>query len=381
MNYTEHELLRLARRRNNAKRSYLLVNPLQGKHVPVAPSQALGMMDALADVAARSLMAASADPRPVLVIGFAETATAIGAVVAARLGEHGHYVTTTREAVPGVNEWLHFSEEHSHAVEQKLCTDGLDAVIDAGAQLVLVDDELSTGRTLINIAAQLRARFPKLRNQRFLAVSVINRLSEENRTRLREAGIDCAALLQLPDEDYTSTVAQFDISIPMDARDAALPAAHVETHADGQLHLPDARRCLPAQNYMTECRELAGRLIQTEALRRLTGRRVRVLGTEEFMFPALLLARTLEPFADVRFHATTRSPIGICTAPGYPITSGCRLRSVYEAERETYIYNLDRCDVTLLFTDATLPAPGLCDLAHAVSAFGCDYLLALCVHH
>ena len=35
--YTAADTLRIAKRYNNPKRSYLLVNPLQAKHIPVSP--------------------------------------------------------------------------------------------------------------------------------------------------------------------------------------------------------------------------------------------------------------------------------------------------------------------------------------------------------
>lgn len=79
--YTAADTLRIAKRYNNPKRSYLLVNPLQAKHIPVSPAAALEMMGALGDQVAAKY------PEARLVIGFAETATAIGAAVAARLGE------------------------------------------------------------------------------------------------------------------------------------------------------------------------------------------------------------------------------------------------------------------------------------------------------
>ena len=43
--YTQENTLRLAKRYRNAKRTYLLVNPLQAKHLPVRPGAALDMMD------------------------------------------------------------------------------------------------------------------------------------------------------------------------------------------------------------------------------------------------------------------------------------------------------------------------------------------------
>ena len=40
--YTEEELVAVARRENNEKRKYLVVNRLQGKHVPVSPQKRFG---------------------------------------------------------------------------------------------------------------------------------------------------------------------------------------------------------------------------------------------------------------------------------------------------------------------------------------------------
>ena len=71
--YTPENTLRIAKRFNNAKRTYLLVNPLQAKHIPVSPTASLEMMEALGRQLAEQYPAAR------LVIGFAETATAIGA--------------------------------------------------------------------------------------------------------------------------------------------------------------------------------------------------------------------------------------------------------------------------------------------------------------
>ncbi|MBQ1336460.1 MAG: phosphoribosyltransferase domain-containing protein, partial [Selenomonadaceae bacterium] len=104
--FTAEDLLRVAKRHNNRKRKYILVNPLQGKHVPVSPTLSLSMMRALGDkVAARY-----GDAR--LVIGFAETATAIGAVVANSVSEECVYLQTTREELPHRGAHIDFLEEH-----------------------------------------------------------------------------------------------------------------------------------------------------------------------------------------------------------------------------------------------------------------------------
>ena len=111
--YAAADVLRLARRARNTKRSYLLVNPLQAKHLPVSPAKALEMMRTLGV----KLRAEFPDAR--LVIGFAETATAIGAMAAAQLNGACVYLHTTRESLPA-GRFLEFQEEHSHAVEQTL---------------------------------------------------------------------------------------------------------------------------------------------------------------------------------------------------------------------------------------------------------------------
>ena len=49
MNYQQKDLVRIAKRENNTKRNYLVVDPLQGKHVPVEPSKALNLFKSLAE--------------------------------------------------------------------------------------------------------------------------------------------------------------------------------------------------------------------------------------------------------------------------------------------------------------------------------------------
>ena len=39
--YSQENMLRIAKRFHNTKRTYLLVDPLQAKHIPVSPTEAL----------------------------------------------------------------------------------------------------------------------------------------------------------------------------------------------------------------------------------------------------------------------------------------------------------------------------------------------------
>ena len=341
--YTRETLLTLAKRINNPKRSYLLVNPLQGKHIPVKASSARTMMTALGEQLRKKVQGTY------LVIGFAETATAVASVVAETLGEDCFLCLTTRESEEDVREWLIFEEEHSHATTQKLCLDGLEEELSRADNIILVDDEISTGRTLINIVNKLKGRFPMLSDKAFVAASLINRVDEEHLCLLAKAGIRCEALLTLPNEDYESAVAGLEVH----EAPSAQPGPEGRTSWERAVSLPDPRRGVRAGAYSAACagacEELAG-----EIAPRIRGKRVRVLGTEECMFPGLLLAERLERegAASVLFHATTRSPIGICDQEGYPIANGYSLPSFYEQTRNTYLYNIGPCDVLIIWTDA-----------------------------
>ena len=358
MPYTQQDLLRVARRVNNTKRSYLLVNPLQAKHIPVPPSRALEMMGALGDRLAEGW------PEARLVIGFAETATAIGAAAAERLGEDCVYLHTTRESFSGGQAWLHFSEEHSHAVDHALWGEGLGERIARSPQVILVDDELSTGRTLRNMAAKLRERYPQLEGRELIAASLLSRVSPEDEARLREAGIFCVSLVRLEGDGAEETAARVQAR---EAEEVQGRALHLRREVLDCAPLPDPRLGVPIGRYQAACQQLA----QSFAARfgqKLPGETV-VLGSEECMYPALVLGALLEERGlSVRCHATTRSPIGISQAPGYPITGGVRLQSFYDRDRTTYLYDLSPCSALVVVTDA--PACNTGALEQLAAGFG-----------
>ena len=370
MRYVQTDILRVAKRVNNTKRSYLLVNPLQAKHIPVSPTQALEMMETLGGQLAQKY------PGTKLVIGFAETATAIGAAAASRLGPECLYLHTTREPVPEVETWALFSEEHSHAVEQKLCGDRLEARLKETEWVILVDDEISTGKTLRNMVRKLREQYPGFGEKRLVAASLLNRVSPEDEQRMLEAGLHSEWLVKVTGEDPAGTAAAFQVEEAEPAKGAENTFSHSELDSPS---LPDPRRGTPIHRYQEHCQKMAGAFwtFAASALRGLE--RIVVLGTEECMYPALVLGRELEHRGySVQCHATTRSPIGLCAAPGYPITSGKKLSSFYEAERDTYLYNFAPCDALIVVSDApTYRQEALNELTAAWAPWGCGQIYLL----
>ena len=144
----------------------------------------------------------------------------------------------------------------------------------------------------------------------------------------------------------------------------------------------DAREGLLMSDWLGQLETCAAGLVRALSPQ-LSRRRVTVLGTEEYMLPGLLFGRELERAGiaeRVRFHATTRSPIGICDAAGYPIRRGWHLRSFYEAGRDTFIYNLQPCDVAVVMTDSpddAAAAMGASDLAAALGEVGCAHVILI----
>lgn len=82
-------------------------------------------------------------------------------------------------------------------------------------------------------------------------------------------------------------------------------------------------------------------------------------------------ARLADDGYNVKNHATTRSPIAVSNDKGYPLHTRYTLKSLYDEERTTFIYNIEKYDAVLLVTDAeNLTDNALNTLLNALSASG-----------
>lgn len=364
--FTQADVLRLAKRINNPKRSYLLVNPLQAKHIPVKPSASLEMMHALGE------MLAARYPETRLVVGFAETATAIGAAVAECFPPDCVYMHTTREELPDVADWIVFQEEHSHATEQKLAANGFLEALEKTPTVLFIEDEISTGRTLRNMICQLRSFLPEGRNVKMIAASIINRMSAENEHALLASGIRCEALVRIPETDYTAMV---DSIVVHPAQEVCTDGTSIAktVQPDNSYTYADPRKSITIRAYRNGLQTIAAHAAEHILPNLEAPSRILVLGTEECMYPALLLGEELEKrcSAQIFCHATTRSPIGISDTPDYPIANGYHLQSLYQHTRNTFIYNLISYDAAIIVSDAEGNIPeGLQILSAALTASG-----------
>ena len=358
--FTPNDVLRLAKRLNNKKRNYLLVNPLQGKHLPVKPSAALEMMNFLGEKVKKNFSAR-------LVIGFAETATAIGAIVAKNISDDCFYIQTTREDLNGT--FIEFLEEHSHAPEQKLFSEDLSALISRTNEIIFVDDEFSTGKTLLNVVIRLKNEFPALKNKKICAASIINRLSEENLAILAEENISCVYLVKLNQN--------FDVDKFFVESAQEISPINKKISFYKKIFSNDARRGVKIGEYFAQCSELGNFIVDILNSEKISGE-ILILGTEEFMLPAIIAGNCLESKNfSVFTHSTTRSPIGICKNENYPIREGFKLKSFYNSTRTTYIYNLKRYDAAIIVTNSENFSLGLKDLISALNFHGVDKIFVV----
>lgn len=328
------ELLGMALRRN-PKRAHLLVSNVLGKHVPQSPALIHGTGVELGE-RVRELL--GADVRRAVILGYAETATGLGHSVADGVRE-APYLHSTRRPVAGVARGGGFEEAHSHATSHLLLPED-PALLAGDGPLVLVDDEFSTGNTVLNTIRALHARYPRTW---YVVVALVDMRSAADQGRLAAfaeeigARVDLVTLaagtVELPDgvlEKGQALVAAHEAA-PDGAGGpgSGSRAAPVTVELDWPAGVPDGGRHGFTHDHRTRLEAALPAMADAVAAELGGARRILVLGFEELMYAPLRLAEQLERTvgagggagADVRFSTTTRSPVLAVDDPGYAIRS------------------------------------------------------------
>ena len=395
-------LVRVAER-HNPRRSFLLVSTVLGKHLPVGAARcrlsglALGLLvarDPRAAAAREALVEGTAEaalafvdaieaspartsetadqadePEAFVVVGFAETATALGEQVASAL-DAVWWQTTTRQARVA-ERGLRFDESHSHAPDQWIAQppggwpDGT---------LVLVDDELTTGSTACNLIEVLHAEHPR---DRYVIAALLDGRGDS-----------------VPGHDGPIEVTAARLGVTIEVVALATRGAEDRTEAGwsaGQLpqqasHLPVAggvrdiaigfEGALQHEGQDRAARlELAGATVCAAAEIGPLPEGALVLGTGEH----LAFAQRSALLAGALTSSSTRSPVLVSDLPDYPIRDGLAFPNPDDLEVAGFAYNVHadrRPAIVVHFQDGAHRRRGQAFL-DALAAAGAPELIAV----
>jgi hypothetical protein len=306
--------------RRSKRRGFVIVSKVLGKHIPVRPHQMhavhVRLASKIGDV-----------PSPVLFIALAETAIGLGQAVF----EHWVRQTSRADAV-----FLHstryrlsqplafaFSEPHSHAPDHLVYLPAepkARSIFQSARSLILIDDEITTGKTLMNLARKCTQVNPNIQSVVFVCLTCWN-------------GNQCAQFEQ-------------DLCMPVVVR--SLLNGTLEFVPNPSFHAPAA----PDVNMRHDVKDTLllknfGRLGTTAPItydfskivtQSVTAKpaRILVIGTGEFTHLPFRLAQRLETLGhDVFFQSTTRSPL----LPGESIQDVLEFEDNYGDQMPNYLYN------------------------------------------
>jgi len=324
--------------RINSKRGFLFISKVLGKHYPVTPRKMAWSYRALAK---QILQQTGCSGNASLWVGMAETATGLGYGIyqaAYALGlSGGLFMQTTRYQLAGF-ERIDFVETHSHAADFSLYwpTDPTDRQCFLQAeQLVLMDDEISTGATFSRLIAAYRLINPQLKS--VVIASLVNFASTEHRRQVeQQAGIPVLWIYLLQGQWQFEPFADAPAAVDDNVNVIGNGECKKNILAwPGRLGIKQPI-CIGYQNIA----QLWALLPQTA-----DNRPILVLGTGECNPPAYLLGRYLEQQGlPVIVQATTRSPIFV----EGDIGSCIQFSDNYQDNIHNFLYNINPDDFRLI---------------------------------
>ncbi|TQL69892.1 RNA binding Pelota-like protein [Nocardioides albertanoniae] len=313
--------------RRNPRRAQLLVSSVLGKHVPTDPRL---VTEAGHRLGAKARAAVTGNA---VVLGYAETATALGHLVADAVG--APYLHSTRRVVDGIESVGDFEETHSVASSHQLLPSD-PGFLGRAETLVLVDDELTTGKTVLTTLRTLHRKFPR---KHYVVATLIDLRSADHRAKMERSVKRLGASLSVV------SLATGEIDLPDNLADhgnrlidtvenlrqlagvdhAERPRGDVvQVVATWPRAVPEGGR--HGFSVSGSIYESAVTVTAAAVAGRIPDGPVHVLGTEELMYAPLRIASALADRRaaegrrhEITFSTTTRSPVLEVDDPGYAI--------------------------------------------------------------
>lgn len=367
--------------RINKNRSFLFVSKVLGKHIPVEPQRALDTGALLAALYQEHLLgikhpsysdwvqsvaqhlptqattgaSQTVLPQSHLFIGFAETATALGHAVFENF-QNAHYIHSTREVLESVRPTFEFQEEHSHATDQ-ICY-GKRELFENNDPIVLVDDEITTGKTALNIIEALQEAYPRTE---YTVLSILDWRTKKHRQQFKELeqrlGIRVRVLSLV--SGTIEVNGDPDLTPVKEEVPSIQPEADVRTLKVKPIFPYQSTEYTQSITTSGDVKErsylsYSGRFglssdeqfLLEGAIKRLgtylsmvrKGKSTLCLGTGEFMYIPMKAASHMGN--DVCYQSTTRSPIHAITREGYAVQNAYQYPSPEDASISHYVYNI-----------------------------------------
>ena len=368
------DLVSIGYRDNNSKRNFLFISKVLGKHIEVKPdickvtgfllaSTILGVTketsmlinyikDNNKEINVNEAMnLAYRTNEKLVILGFAETATGLGMAVASAI-ENSYYITTTREDIKGIKSFLSFEEEHSHATTHKCFPEDIYKLREAD-RIILVDDEITTGKSMLNIIKELK-KTTGVRKYEILTILDWRNIEYRNLykdfMRKNKVEIEVRALIsgdiEIEDNNVYCNENESLLSEKMNANSLNIlsrKGQYLKFTGRFGVYFDDIKKleeeCIRAAN---KIQEIIG-----------YNKKILVLGHGENIYIPSRIASYLK--GDVYFKSTTRSPIYCSNEKGYLINEK---NVFYHNGVKYYFYNKSRIeevyDKVILITEDDL---------------------------
>lgn len=378
-----NDLIVMGSRLNNSNRNFLFISKVLGKHIEVKPDicRAIGFVlgstiygengytktlvkflkeqDIYSEEAKIAMKTTFKSNENVCVLGFSETATGLGMAVASAI-DSCYYLTTTREDITGVSSMLNFEEEHSHATMHKCFPLNAEDVKNS-ERIILVDDEITTGKSMINIIRELtkitnikkytvlsildwrssehKEMFSELENKESIEIEVLSLISGDVVINDRRVFTDNG------DEEINSEQDVIELN-SLDRIDIAKGNGEATYYRNSGRFGVYNKSIMELEQKCSDIAKKAQELIGDK-------KKILVLGHGENIYIPSRVAANIK--GDVYFKSTTRSPIYCKNEDDYAIK---QKHIFYDDKVKYYFYNKDyiekNYDVVILITENDL---------------------------
>ena len=389
--------------RNNPKRAFLFVSKILGKHVPINPHLSLlgglllgyryievvfgkqskeihNIINSIKSQTGYEYAYKECIKNEIklennnIFIGFAETATGLAHAMS-DLFLNGEFIITTRDNIIHMNSVINFEEEHSHATAHK-CYSLNRELLNNEYPIVLIDDEISSGKTTLNIIEAIQNKYPR---REYTIVSILDWRSPSERQaytdkekelniKINEVSIISGEIhLKEIDNNNQMKISEYNNSSSdvkcvenyiylNDTFDNTIKASSVNelNETNNSPYLIESGRFGFDLNNKKRLDYLCNKSAE-KIMNHKKGKNTLCLGSGEFIYIPMKIASLMGD--GIQYHSTTKSPIFPCNSIDYGVRNAFPFKSIEDDSIMNYIYNIpnDYYDEVFLFVERDTP--------------------------